>query len=365
MRGANGASTRRPTGEEEVRKEAKPEEPERNEMNTEVIKSIRVELMTELKKSEMAIRKVVEDSNSNLVETVVGFGEGVMKRVEESRSEIRIADEKWQEYREQVRQKDEYRRKQDEYVGKIESMMFKGVERWIQDIQIEIMKGANKMKENGFDLDETIERMEGHRRDIQAHFNFMAQGGPMEINKINEIMKNAQMDMWRVVESGRRISELTNTTAVKMLGQGKEEGITWQLQTRLRQLDQSGNLWTAMNTGGSVVVPVTPEMKTEIYELERMVNENLQTAQRDYNYWSGMIQWQKNLIHQVENNVLQLTQTENGGTRPNATRGEGGHRQMIGRSAGAGGVQGERKNKRRKKENDGAPAVIRTQEGPA
>ena len=288
-----------------------------------------------------------------------------MKRVEESRSEIRIADEKWQEYREQVRQKDEYRRKQDDYVGRIESMMFKGVERWIQDIQGEIMRGANKVKESGFDLDETVQRMEGHRMNLHAHFSSINLGHPIQVDKIDEIIRNAQMEMWRVVESGRKISKLTNETALKMLGEGKEEGITWQLQTRLRQLDQGGNSWTAMNISGGGGIAVTPEMRAEIYELEKMVEENLQMAQRDYKYWKAAIQQQKNLMHQVDSNALQLTQTENDGLRPNAARREGGHIQAIGRSAGAGVVQGERRNKRRKKQDDGAPAVMSMQERPA
>ena len=70
-------------------------------------------------------------------------------------------------------------------------------------------------------------------------------------------------------------------------------------------------------------------------------------------------------MHQIDSNALQLMHAENNEPRQNAARREGGHIQVTGRSTGTGGAQGERRTKRRKKQEDGGPAVMRIQEGAA
>ena len=148
-----------------------------------------------------------------------------------------------------------------------------------------------------------------------------------------------------MTETARTISRNTNDMLMKMLGDGREAGgIAWQLQTKLRRLNQGGSLWTSMNTPGGGGIAVTEEMRAEITELEHMVEESYLMAQRDYTFWKSILQNQRNQM----DGAFQLVSVGGDVMRQNEDQRSGENVQFAGERR----THEERKAKRRRKKRD-------------
>ena len=118
--------TRRLT-EEKRREGGGPAHKESEKMNTieEVINRSnnvpvsKVGIVTEMKKMESGIRDTMENAVNTMINAMFTLQKDITDKVEESRSDIKIVDVKWQERREEARRKEDHRMKQREFEEKL------------------------------------------------------------------------------------------------------------------------------------------------------------------------------------------------------------------------------------------------------
>ena len=84
---------------------------------------------------EKRIMEMVAEAVDTLINGMEGLRTGLTNRIEDSREELKATDLKWQEYRDDIKNKHDYNMRQQEFLERTESMVSKAMERWIVETQ--------------------------------------------------------------------------------------------------------------------------------------------------------------------------------------------------------------------------------------